>query len=356
MRSLFWFLIILLVGIRIIVYYQTKPSYPDGTKIRISGKVSSEPIQYQYSQRVILQGFKMYLPFFPEVHYGDNLVVEGIVEKDKINGAEIVDFTESTGFLFALRKRLLDFYQRNLPLEHSALVAGVTIGSKSGVSKNFWELLKASGTIHVVVASGMNVTLVAGFLMGFLVNIIPRRRAIPLALIGIWGYSLMSGFDAPIVRAAVMGSIAFTAQEIGRIYFAWRALIFSVIGMLLIKPVWITDLGFILSFVATASLMLFESKINKLIHFVRPNFLKKDLSTTLAAQIGVAPILFATFGQFNILSPIINALVLWTVAPITIIGMLGGMAGLIFEPAGRLILLLSYPLTSWFIFVVKHTG
>ena len=249
----------------------------------------------------------------------------------------------------------MDFYQRSLPSTHSALVAGVTIGSKASIPTEFWEKLKMSGTVHVVVASGMNVTLVAGFLMGILIFFIPRRRAIPLALIGIWSYAILSGFDAPIIRAAVMGSIAFTAQEIGRLYLAWRALVLSALAMLFIKPEWIIDLGFILSFVATASLMLFEARIRKFLRRV-PSIIRQDLSTTLAAQIGVAPILFASFGQFNILSPLVNALILWTIPPITIIGMIGGMLGLIFEPAGRLVLLLSYPMTSWFIFVVKHAG
>ena len=59
-----------------------------------------------------------------------------------------------------------------------------------------------------------------------------------------------------------------------------------------------------------------------------PEILKEGLSTSLAAQIGVAPILFVTFGQFNILSPLINALVLWTVPYIMILGSVGGVVGL----------------------------
>jgi len=204
----------------------------------------------------------------------------------------------------------------------------------------------------VVVASGMNVTLVASFLMAVLVLFLPRRQAVPAALLGIWAYSLLSGFDAPIVRAAIMGSIAFSAQALGKLSSAARALALSALTMLIIWPQWLTDLGFILSFVATASLILFERRVARLVRFV-PGIFREGFSTSLAAQIGVAPILFATFGQFNLLSPVINALILWTVPAITIVGGIGGMIGLTVPFLGKLILLLTYPLTSWFIWIVN---
>jgi hypothetical protein len=83
-----------------------------------------------------------------------------------------------------------------------------------------------------------------------------------------------------------------------------------------------------------------------------PRFLRQDLSTTIAAQIGVAPIIWATFGQFNLLSPLINAAVLWTIPLITIIGMVAGIISLIVPQIASLILYLTYPLTSWFNYVV----
>ena len=152
-----------------------------------------------------------------------------------------------------------------------------------------------------------------------------------------------------------MGSLVFSAQKLGRMYYAWRALFISAGLMLIINPGWVSDLGFILSFVATASLMLFEAHINRYIRFV-PAIFREGLSTSLSAQIGVAPILYFTFGQFNILSPLINALILWTIAPITMIAMLTGVVGVIVEPLGRIFLYLVYPLTYWFIMIVELFG
>jgi len=349
MRFLIWIVLAILVTVRFIT---TLPKYSDGQKVRISDRVKTEPVRYSYNQSFRLSGVGVYLPKYPEVSYGDEVIVEGIVKSGKILDAKLLEVNKGNGLLLEFRERLIKFYEFFLPQPYSGLVAGLVLGSKTGLSASFWELLKTTSTAHVVVASGMNVTLVAGFLVGATSLFLPRRKGVILAMLGVWLYAFLSGFDAPIIRAAVMGSVAFTAQALGRLASAWKGLFLSGMVMLVIWPGWITDLGFILSFVATASILIFESKIKKILTNF-PKILREDLSVTLAAQIGVSPIIFATFGQFNLLSPIINVLVLWTVAPITIIAGVSAIVGLAFPQIGRLLLYLCYPLAFWFVKVIE---
>lgn len=353
MRNLLWTLIITVFVIRMLFHFTDGKSYTDGTKLRIEGKLTTEPIRYDNSQYIKLSGFSFYLPTYPEISYGDIMVIEGVVNRKKLEKARLVELKENKNVLFKLRNSLLKVYERSLPNPHSALVAGVTVGSKANLGTEFWESLKNTGTAHVVVASGMNVTLVAGFLFSVLVSLFPRKRAIIGALIGIWAYALIAGFEAPIVRAAIMGTLTFVAQEVGRLNLATRSLFVSAVIMLIFKPLWISDLGYWLSFTATLSILLFNARVERMLRFIKIDFLRKDLSTSLAAQIGVAPIIYSSFGQLNIFSPLINAAVLWTIPFITIIGIVGGMLGLIFVPLGKVILLLVYPLTTWFIYVVS---
>ena len=352
MKYLFWGVLVILVFVR---YFSTKPEYVDGQKLRIEGIVRQEPSRFSYHQKISLAGVNIYLEKYPEIYYGDKVVVEGTVKKGELENAVLILKEEEQGLFSGFRKRVVGFFQKSLPEPHAALVAGISLGAKGSLPKDFWDNLTKTGTAHVVVASGMNVSLVASFLIGVLVTLMNRKKALILALMGIWIYTLISGFEAPIVRAAVMGSIAFSAQELGRVYFAWRALVITGLILLIIVPAWLTDLGFILSFVATASILLFQRKMEKFFAFV-PRIVRGDFSTTTAAQIGVSPILFVTFGQFNILSPVINVLVLWTVPVVTILGIVGGVVGLIVPVLGKGILLLSYPLTSWFIAVVRLFG
>ncbi len=348
MRSIFWIVLIFLVIFR---FFATKPNLSNGKKIRITSKVTQEPSRFFNTQKFSLVGLKVSLPAFPEIHYGDGVVIEGIVDGENLKDPKLISVSQNQSVFPKIRNYFSDFYNRNLPQPDASLVSGIVLGIKSSLPKDFWDSLTKTGTAHVVVASGMNVTFVAGFLMSTLILFMNRRVAIFFALLGIWIYSALSGFDAPIVRAALMGSIAFSAQEFGRLISAWKVLILSGLIMLIIVPTWINDVGFILSFVATLSLMLFQKKVEEFVKFL-PGFFREGFATSLAAQIGVAPILFVTFGQFNIFSPVINALVLWTIPLVMAIGAVAGVIGIIFEPLGRVILYLVYPLTSWFIWVV----
>ena len=241
MRYSLWFFLILLIIIR---YATTRPIYKNGDRVRLRRRVSSEPIIYSRQQRLNLARLKIYLPLYPEINYGDRVVVKGVVQDGELKNAQLIKLEESKGLFFKLRKRLVRFYQSSLPEPHSALLGGVVLGSKASLPKDFWQALKKTGTAHVVVASGMNVTLVANFLVSLLILFLPRKKAIPVALVGIWFYSFLSGFDAPIIRAAIMSSLAFSSQGLGKLYQAWRALFLSAGAILLLKPDWLFDLGF----------------------------------------------------------------------------------------------------------------
>lgn len=346
----FWSILVILTLFRVLTFSEN--SFKEGSHLRLTGVVKTEPVIYDKTQGFFLYGLKVYLPKYPRIYYGDKVVVEGIVEDQKLKDAKLIKVEETKNILFTFRKKLLAFYKGNLPKKHFALVSGVVLGSKEGIDTDFYNILKNSGTIHVVVASGMNVSFVGGFLLAIFLSFLSRKHAILISLVGIWVYSIIAGFEAPIVRAAIMGSMAFLAVETGRISNSLRALFLTFFVMLIFNPSWMKDLGFILSFVATLSLMLFEPFFNRLLHFV-PTVFREGFATSLAAQVGVSPIIYFVFGQFNILSPLINGLVLWTIAPITIIGMASGIVGLIIPKLGTLILYLAYPLSSIFIKVVE---
>lgn len=339
--------VLFLVFLILLRSYSSRPVYKDGDFVKIISKVYSEPIVYDTQQYLKIQGLKLYLPKYPEISYGDRIEVRGQVAGDRLKDPKVIELkTNDKGQLLEFRSKLISFYKSSLPEPYSSLVAGIVIGSKN-MPQTFWDKLKSTGTAHVVVASGTNVTMTVGFLIATLTTFLKRRTAIWITLLGILGYVIMSGMDAPIVRAGIMGSILLFSQEEGRTASTWRILIYSAIIMLLIKPIWITDLGFILSYVATISLMLMQKKIDSKLKLI-PAFFREGFSTSIAAQIGVAPIIYMTFGQFNLLSPIINALILWTIPYIMIIGAVGGVVGLIVPIIGKMILYVLFPLLWYF--------
>jgi len=349
MKYFIWIFLVLLIIFRFIT---SQPDYKNGDTVRITTIVFSDPINYGNYQTFNAAGLKIYLPAFPEIYYGDKVIIEGFVDGKKLINAKQISVETYSGFGSEIRAKIIDFYQKTLPQPMSGLIAGITLGSKRSLTSDFWEKVKNTGVAHVVVASGTNITFVISFIFGVTSFFLSRRKSISIVLLSILLYLFISGFEAPLIRASIMATVAFTAQSSGRLLNAWRNLFLTGMIMLVFRPDWIMDIGFALSFVSTASIMLFEKKVANLLKFM-PRFLKEGFSTSLSAQIGVAPILFVSFGQFNIFSPIINMLVLWTIPYIMIFGFIGGVLGLTMSLLGKLILYLCYPLTWWFTAIVS---
>ncbi|HJY98661.1 MAG TPA: ComEC/Rec2 family competence protein [Patescibacteria group bacterium] len=352
MKHIIWPLLFLLVAVR---YFTARPVYQNGDRIRISATVYQNAVKYPSSQFLKIAGLEIYLPKYPEISYGDKLVLEGTVEGRKLKKPQIVSIDKKTSLLPLVRNKIIDFIGEVLPQPESGLLAGILLGAKSQLDPDFYDKTKATGVAHVVVASGTNVTFVVSFLAAALFLFLPRKKAIPFVILGIILYLFIAGFDAPLVRAAIMSSCLFLSQATGRLSNPKRILILAAAGMLIINPQWIADLGFWLSFASTAAILLFRARIHAFLSRV-PAVIREDLSTTLSAQIGVTPILFVSFGYFNILSPLINVLVLWTVPPLMLIGALGGVLGLAVPLLGKLVLLTAYPMLWWFTRVVEFFG
>lgn len=350
-KFLFFLIVVFIIIFR---FYSLAPRFQDGSRVRIdSVRIISEPLVFERSRRIETLGLKAYIPLYPEVNYGDVVSIEGKVNLSKktLEEAKLIKL-EKSSFLFDLREKIISFYQSVLPEPHSSLVAGMVLGSKGSLPSWFWNELKKTGTAHVVVASGMNVTLVAGFLISFLILFLNRRIALIISIVFIWFYAFLSGFEAPIIRACLMATITFAAVILGRLTFALKALFYTLFIMLILNPYFLFDLGFLLSFAATLSLILFGDRVDSMLKFI-PKFAREGFSTSLAAQILVAPILYFTFGYFSILSPIINGLVLWTVPYITILGMISSFFIFIFPFLAKILLLFSYPLTYFFVSIVS---
>lgn len=132
----------------------------------------------------------------------------------------------------------------------------------------------------------------------------------------------MIGFQASIVRAAIMGSIALLAQKVGRLSDSTRAIVITAAIMLLINPMLLRfDVGFQLSFLAMLGIVLLTRPIEGLLRFIPQVVnLRTVISTTLSAQVFTLPILIYNFGRISLVSPITNVLVVPIVDSVMILG------------------------------------
>jgi len=331
------------------------PEYkiPENIPVRLIGRVSQQPYLKISNQFIRVGPVLMITSRFPRFFYGQKLDVIGRFEKKVINPFQVqyfayyptirvVDSEENLSqvvifrqTLYDIRGRLETTVNKFLTEPQSSLLNGILLGAKKEMPQEFWQKLRETGTLHIVVASGYNISVVAGVLIAVLTLLVSRKKALIFALVGIIFYTLMVGAEPPSVRAAIMAGLAFTAQVLGRQEDGFIALIFAAITMLLISPLILFDVGFQLSFAATGGILFLEPILKERGRIFNLPVFGAELATTLAAQVGVMPIILANFGTISFLAPLINALVLPVVPLIMYLGGIAVFLGLLLKPLGQ---------------------
>ncbi len=169
--------------------------------------------------------------------------------------------------------------------------------------------------------------IVAEWVMRFLGLFFYPKTRLVFGLTTILLFALMVGLSATVVRASIMVALVIIARAIGRPYAALRALSCAGLIMILHNPYLIVfDPGFQLSFLATLGLVLLSEPFEKRLTLV-PEMLRGVLSTTLATQLFVLPLLLFSMGSLSVVSILANVLVLPLVPPAMLLTFLTGLVG-----------------------------
>lgn len=295
---------------------------------------------------------------YPSFQYGDLIGFEGVAKKtdnfsygkylrkNRIIG--IIDYPQISLLksnqgnpikdkLLIFKDKTIEVFQRILPSEKAAFLSGLTLGERGEFSKTFKDAMSKSGTTHLVALSGYNISIIITIVFGLFLSSfgVGKRLAFVFSVVFVLLFVMMTGGEASVVRAAVMGIIALLAKEVGRIHSFRNAIIFAAFLMILNNPKLLTfDVGFQLSFLAVIGLIYLSPIIKKLFHFKKESVFgwQDNFLSTLSAQIMVAPLLISYFSNFSFVSLLANLLIL-SVIPLTMaLGFLGALVGFIFFP------------------------
>lgn len=256
--------------------------------------------------------------------------------------------------LFKLQRQALDEkISQFLPSPDAQLVSGVLLGQNKSLPGELKLALRDTSTIHIVVASGQNLSMVAGFFLAF-AGLVKRKIAITFGLLAVIFYTLLTGFQVPIMRAAVMFGLACLAQLTGRQRDGVWVLLVTGGLMLLINPKWLTDISFQLSFLATFGVIVLAPVFLKRLDKIP--LIGQDLAVSLSAQLMVTPVIIQNFHQFSVVGIAANLLILWTIPFMMILGAAVLAAGFISGLLGSLIAWPLLALTRYFIYIVEFFG
>ena len=210
---------------------------------------------------------------------------------------------------------------RQLGHRRAPIAAAMLVGARQGVSRDRAEPYRQTGTLHVLVVSGLHVGLVVGaFYIAARIGWFPRRQTLLVVMVLIAIYALLTGARPPVVRAAVLAEMICLAALFGRQVLAINSLAAATLVVLCWNPSELFRSGPQLSFIAAATLIWFGSRqlerrkqdpMTRLLASVEPwharraraigNWAGVVLLATLAVWITTAPLL-AT--RFNLLSPV----------------------------------------------------
>lgn len=215
------------------------------------------------------------------------------------------------------RQKAIAYYRScGLADEALAVYAALTLGYKDELSDEVRQLFNISGASHVLALSGLHIGVLCAAFVWMLGRLFRGRNAFIysrlLALPAVWLYVSVVGAPLSAVRAAVMFSALVIGSCLTRVGFSFNTLCLTAFGMLLYNPFYLFDVGFQMSFAAVASLLLLQPWLHRLI---QPRnrvlrYLWGVTTVSLAAQVGVAPLILYYFSRFSPYALVVN---LWVV-------------------------------------------
>lgn len=241
-----------------------------------------------------------------------------------------------------VKDHIKETYRSILNSQDADLLMGIVFGEN--LDKSSKEKFIRTGVLHVVAASGMNVSMLTSFLLGTLVVFLRRQYAIILTSILVLFYVALADFQPSIIRAAIMALFSLSAGVVGRQNTSLLALFFAGFTMVSWDPNVLTSISFILSFSATLGIILLDPILKQ----VLTSAFFEDFRTTLSAQIATTPILFFFFGSYSPISIVVNFLVLWTIPPLMVLGGAAAVFSFVSQILATPFLYLALPLLSYF--------
>ena len=320
--------------------YIIKPNKESKIRSKITVEVAKDLEVARQGDEVVTVGQAMPHSFprnpgaFNERSY---LLIRGVSSKFKAEGFKI----EGEGGKIKGAQRLREYYGRIfetvMPFEQAQIMKAMLLGDKLSLSKDIQELYKDIGIAHVLAISGLHISVIAGVLWWLLKKIGLNKTAQSLCVLGIlWAYGALTGFSISVTRSIIMSSVVIIGDLIDEKPDGITYLSFAALILLLYNNLYLWDIGFQLSFVAVASIMLLTRFFQRL--FSIPKQIRDYLAPIIAVTIGTTPIIAYYYYVITPVSMLANLLLIPLITLVVIIGFIAMLLAPISLLLGKTIL------------------
>lgn len=239
--------------------------------------------------------------------------------------------------VYKVKQAYKNTVQSYLPNELGAVALGMTIGDRSGMSTYLRNCFNYSGTAHLLVVSGLHLTLWTLIISNF-IPVLRKRRFLNMAVTSafIILYLSLTGFSVSVVRAGVMLFILKLAKLLNRDSDSLNALGFAISILLIKNPFSVNSVSLLLSMGSTLGLILFAGRIHDLIYkskigkvitkYSFGRLIADSFAVSVSVSVFTLLVFILFFNMFPVFSFISNIFIIDLSSVLMILSVLGALA------------------------------
>ncbi|SMC19007.1 competence protein ComEC [Clostridium acidisoli DSM 12555] len=295
-KLLFFELCFFLIGFfSLLLYFHSNLRVQSTINVRVINKNKYYTTASYIGRKINIRGN------LPQVNIGENANIKGYFNKNidyeygtigdfkvvKVNGKSHDLLTK----MYFYKQELFKKFDDELGKDFSSKIMAVAFGDSSELSQNDKDNFKRLGIVYAICVSGLHMLIVFKTLqLCFNLEI--------SILMGIF-YTLFTGCQPATVRALIMIIVLKYSKKINKNYDVYSALSLAGMILLLFRPYYILDIGFMLSFLSTFGIALFYKKISRFFYKL-PKKINESLSISLSVQSISMPYVLFTIKNFSL--------------------------------------------------------
>lgn len=226
-----------------------------------------------------------------------------------INTFDLIALNSNKTTLFGIANNVRAFINSRLKSysfkpKELAIINALFLGQRQDISKEIYTAYTNAGAVHILAVSGLHIGIIL-LILNFVFKPIERLKygklikACILVFL-LWSFAIIAGLSASVTRAVTMFSIITVSLNINRPTNIFNTLAISMFLILVVKPMFLFDIGFQLSYVAVFAIVCIDPLLYK-VWQPKKWLLDKywhTLTVTLSAQFGIIPLSLFYFHQF----------------------------------------------------------
>ncbi|WP_243765932.1 ComEC/Rec2 family competence protein [Polaribacter cellanae] len=251
----------------------------------------------------------IYPPLNPyQFNYKSYLARQGIYQQIFTENNQFLNLESQSSTIIGLSAKFRDLVQESLKKYHFkedelSVINALLLGQRQDVSKELIADYSRAGAIHILAVSGLHVGVIL-LMLSFLLKPLERIQngkylKTILIIFLLWMFAFIAGLSASVLRAVTM----FTFLAVGLGFKKKNVVFFSLVSslflLLIIKPMFLFDVGFQLSYLAVFGIIWVQPKLYQLMQ-PKVKILDKIwqlFTVSIAAQVGILPLSIYYFEQ-----------------------------------------------------------